>query len=365
MTTEEQRKEFIKGEAERYLQAMLEARAAGGNLADYVDNAGMDALKNITGYVGDKVEAVSTPRGANYVPTVTELDANGRPVGYDLFSRLMKDRIVLLDGEVNDAMASIACASLLFLAHIDKDGSPIGGKQAPNIDVYINSPGGSVLAGAAIYDVMRSINAPVTTIGIGMQASMGSILLAAGDKRVMTRGSKLMIHSIGSGTQGKQAEQEISLDSARRLFEDMKAVYIRHIGLTDDFWDKCCAHDTWFSADQAKRMGFIDEIIVGDRKPAPFESAASAYQAFNAKSREDDVPKTEDGILDLLQATSKNAGKGERIRPELLVALAQMAKYQTPELQAKKAAQAAPAAPANQNEAPKASKKAAATGPKA
>jgi ATP-dependent Clp protease protease subunit len=336
----------ISAKAAEYYNAMVAASKAGSPLEDYVDLAGMNALKKITGFAGKTDEK---PEGANIVPTVTEIDERGVARGYDLFSLLMKQRIVLLEGGVDETMASIACASLLYL-NSDASGSP-----KDEIKVHINSPGGSVIAGQAIYDVMRSIEAPVTTIGVGMQASMGSILLAAGDKRMMTRGSKLMIHSIGSQTQGKLAEQEIDLEVSRRLFEEMKAVYVRHIGLTPEFWDLTCARDTWFTADQALKMGFIHEVITGDRKPAPYEKAASDFLAASADKRNAEIPTTVEGIKDLLLGTSADGGKAERLRPECIVALSQMPKYWT----AAKKAEAKAAA--NDNKA--APKKAAGNGP--
>jgi ATP-dependent Clp protease, protease subunit len=328
------RLEWISTEAQKYYNAFKAAEADGGNLAAHLDKTGAEALQKLTGLAGGSDVKLD---GA-YVPSVIETDANGNRSAHDLFSLLLKQRIVLLQGQVDDSMAAVACASLLYLD------SAASGEAGKNIEVHIDSPGGSVIAGMAIYDVMRSISSPVTTIGMGMQASMGSILLAGGDTRMMTKGSKLMIHSIGSGTEGKQADQEISLDSARRLFVDLKAVYIRHIGLTDKFWDLTCAHDTWFSAEQAKKMGFIHEIIQENSSPqkkAPFEASAQQYLEFNQAARDNRVPKSTDEIKDLLQATSSNTGEGERLRPELLVELAQRPEFWTPELKAQKRAAAA------------------------
>lgn len=331
------RLERIRGEADRYLEQMLAAHNAGGKFEDFVEPAGVEALKKITAL------ADAVPQANRIVPTVTEVEG-GRERAYDLYSLLMKHRIVLLEGQVEDSMASVAVASLLYLE-----------KTAPgeNINVHINSPGGSVIAGLAIYDTMRSISSPVTTIGTGMQASMGSILLAAGDTRRMTRSSKLMIHSISSGTEGKLSAQEVSLEETRRLFDEMKAIYTRHIGLTPEFWHLTCAHDTWLTADQALKMGFIDDVIVGDRKPAPYEKSAEAFVRAAQDKREAEVPKTSREIKELLMATSSDDGKGERLRAELIVALAQMPEFWTAEkkaLVAEKAAKAAAAAAAPAND---------------
>jgi hypothetical protein len=168
------RLEYISAKGKEYYEQMMAAKEAGAPLEAFMDEAGANALRNIT------ASAVRGPVGevqANrLVPTVTEIE-NGRERGYDLFSLLMKQRIVLLEGQVDDAMASIACASLLYL------NSPASGDPTAPITVHVNSPGGSVLAGLAIYDTMRSIAAPIKTVGYGMQASMGSILLVAGDER--------------------------------------------------------------------------------------------------------------------------------------------------------------------------------------
>jgi len=336
MTTEETKRQQIKDDTAKYFNAMMDAHASGGNFEDHIDLAGMEALQQIT---------MGIP-----IPTVTELEG-GRMVGYDLFSRLMKDRIVMLLGQVDGSMSAVACASLLFLAHIDKDGAPItDGSKAPPIQVFIDSPGGSVIAGNAIYDTMRSINAEVITVGMGMQASMGSVLLAAGDVRKMTRSSKLMIHAMSSGTNGDISGQHISLDFTDRLSDEGNAIYVRHIGLTAKFWELACAapEGTWLSADQALKMGFIHEVITGDRKLAPYEKAAADFLRAAQDKRESAVAgKTLDELKEMLFRTGGKGGEAERSRPEVIVALSQMPEFWTEEKKMEMAAKAAVAAPAN------------------
>ncbi len=264
------------------------------------------------------------------VPSVRGKDGTG----YDIFSLLLKERIVMVNGQVEPAMAAVVMAQLRFLAFDDKD---------KNIDMLINSPGGSVIDGTAIYDVMRSISAPITTVGLGLQASMGSILMAGGDKRMMSKNAKLMIHSIASGTQGKLSEQEISLEVTRRLFEDMKAVYIRHIGLNEKFWDLICAKDTWLTADQAKKMGFIEKIYEGANggKKAPFEASADAFlKAAQDKRDADVVGKPTAELKEMFLGTADQDGIGERRRAEAIVELSQRPEFWTEELKAVKAAEA-------------------------
>jgi ATP-dependent Clp protease protease subunit len=275
-------------------------------------------------------------------------------VGYDLFSLLMKQRVVLLEGQVDDTMASIACASLLYLK------SEVCPNHDDPITVHINSPGGSVLAGLAIYDVMRSIKPKIITIGYGMQASMGSILLAAGDERMMTRNSSLMIHQISGGNEGKASAMEINMAFSEQLHEKLKNIYVRHVGLTHEFWDLALEHDTWLTADQAKKMGFIHKIIVGDAKPTPYEK--DSIRAEFQSSAEAQVPKTVEEIVAAVNSVSGQKGKWAAIRPELITAMSQYPRFWTETKKQEEADKATAAAaaktPANDDkvQAPAASK---------
>ncbi len=271
------------------------------------------------------------------VPSVRGKDGTG----YDIFSLLLKDRIIVINSQVEPAMAAVTIAQLRYLNEVDS--------QKP-IDVLINTPGGSVIAGRAIYDTMRSIEAPVRTVGLGMQASMGSILMAGGDVRLMAKGASLMIHSIASGTQGELSAQEIDMEQTRRLFDDMKSIYIRHIGLNERFWDLMCAKNTWLSAEQALKIGFINDIYKGSDKTAPFDSAADAFLKAKQDRREADVAgKSTMDLIFMFLGTADDDGIGERRRAEALVELAQRQEFWTPELAAMKKTQAATSKATNDN----------------
>jgi ATP-dependent Clp protease protease subunit len=290
---------------------------------------GVEALRKITN------KAAVDPSGA-YVPTIRDRDGSG----YDLFSLLMKERIVTLYGQVDDSMAAVAVASLLYLGSSDSPDS--SDKNDPRaIKVYINSPGGSVLAGFAIIDAMESLESKVITIGLGLQASMGSHLLAAGDVRKMTEKSFLMIHGASSRTEGKVTDQRNDLAATDVMVELGTANYIRHIGLTDEFWG-LCDKEAWFTAQQAKEIGFIKDILPArkeDNKHVLAEDSAQKFLFNKAAARQALVPATEHEIILALAGTGPNAKLGNEIRPELLVALAKMPKYWVVEKQEQFAAE--------------------------
>lgn len=336
-------RERIADKAADYLHKMLQASSEGKPLNAYFDEAGSNELYKVTASLGGG--PTNAPRT---IPSVTEIE-NGRERGYDLYSLLLKKRIILVEGQVEDTMASIVCASLLYL-NSDLSGE---GKSKEPITMYVNSPGGSVLAGLAIYDVMRSIDAKITTIGTGMQASMGSILLVAGDERKMTRSSKYMIHQplSGNGQSTQLTDIKLGADFTTRLKEDLVDIYVRHTGLNHDFWNTVLERDTWLSAEQAKKMGVVSDIIVGTNKATLHE--AFSIPADRKEYRESFVPKTAEGISDAINSDKElKNGKGGKtssfdIRPELVTALSQFDKYWTPSLKALKAEQAAAAGVSN------------------
>ncbi|MBI1216780.1 MAG: hypothetical protein GC185_13305 [Alphaproteobacteria bacterium] len=310
----------------------------------FKDDAGSEALRNITASANGG--PVGAAQGNRFVPTVTEVEG-GRERGYDLFSLLMKQRIVLLEGQVDDTMASIACASLLYL------NSPASGNPTDPITVHVNSPGGSVLAGLAIYDTMRSIAAPIKTVGYGMQASMGSILLVAGDERWMTRSSKYMIHQPlgGNGQSTQQTDMVISADLITRLREDLTDIYVRHTGLKHEFWDKVLERDTWLTADQALEMGVISEIVTGSRKK-------TIHEEFSHRSEKEDARlKQIEGKSALEIIALMNSAEGSTVRPECVVALSKMPEYWTPSRAAQEAEKTKAQAAANNNSKGAAKKK--------
>ncbi|MFN7879958.1 MAG: ClpP family protease [Sphingobacteriia bacterium] len=172
----------------------------------------------------------------------------------DVFSRLMMDRILFLGTGVDDQVANIIVAQLLFLQSAD---------AKKDVSIYINSPGGSVYAGLAIYDVMNHISPDVATICTGMAASMGAVLLAAGEKgkRAALPHSRVMIHQPMSGTQGQISDMEIALKEGRRIKEELYRILAVASGQTyDKIWEDS-DRDYWMIAEEAKAYGLVDEVI--------------------------------------------------------------------------------------------------------
>ena len=198
----------------------------------------------------------------NYVPIVVEQSNRGER-SYDIYSRLLKDRIVFVTGEIDDTMANLVIAQLLFLESEDPD------KDIHlYIHLYINSPGGSVSAGLAIYDTMQYIKPDVSTICMGMAASMASVLLAAGapGKRFALPYSRVMIHQPLGGVQGQASEIEITAREILRLRDEMNGILASHTGQTKEKIAQDTDRDNYMSSQQAKEYGLIDEVV--SRKPA-------------------------------------------------------------------------------------------------
>ncbi len=187
------------------------------------------------------------------VPTVVEETAKGERA-YDIYSRLLNDRIVFLGEDVNPHTANLVVAQLLFLAHED---------PKKDIKLYINSPGGSVYDGLAIIDTMNYIAPDVQTIGIGLQASMGAMLLSCGakGKRFILPNSRVMIHQPSSGTEGKITDQEIALKEGIYLKKRLAEILAKNTGKSLEQVEKDMDRDNWMSAEEAKKYGIIDEII--------------------------------------------------------------------------------------------------------
>ena len=190
------------------------------------------------------------------VPNVIVKTRDGER-GYDIYSRLLEDRIIFLGEEVNEHTANVVVAQLLHLANEDPD---------KDIQIYINSPGGSIYDGLAIYDTMQFIKPDVQTIGIGLQASMGAFLLSSGTKgkRMVLPNARVMIHQPSSGTQGKVTDQEISLREALHLKEKLAGMMAQNTGQKIDKVKADMERDFWMSADEAVKYGIVDEVI----KPA-------------------------------------------------------------------------------------------------
>ncbi|MBQ7903031.1 MAG: ATP-dependent Clp endopeptidase proteolytic subunit ClpP [Oscillospiraceae bacterium] len=187
------------------------------------------------------------------VPVVVEQTSRGER-SYDIFSRLLNDRIIMLSDEVNDATASLVVAQLLYLEGQDPD---------KDIHLYINSPGGSVTAGMAIYDTMQYIKCDVSTICIGMAASMGAFLLAAGakGKRYALPNSEIMIHQPLGGMQGQASDIKIHADRIIKMKEKLNTILAERTGQTLEQVTKDTDRDNFLSADEACAYGLIDKVI--------------------------------------------------------------------------------------------------------
>lgn len=187
------------------------------------------------------------------VPTVVE-ETNRGERAYDIYSRLLKERVVFLGDQVTPETANIVIAQLLHLAYED---------PKKDIKLYINSPGGSVYDGLAIIDTMNYIEPDVQTIGIGLQASMGAMLLSAGakGKRFALPNARIMIHQPSSGTEGKITDQEIALKEGIYLKKVLIDMMAKNTGKSAKEIEKDMDRDNWMSAQEAKAYGIIDEVI--------------------------------------------------------------------------------------------------------
>lgn len=187
------------------------------------------------------------------VPTVVEETARGERA-YDIYSRLLNDRIVFLGEQVDSHTANLVVAQLLYLANED---------PKRDIKLYINSPGGSVYDGLAIIDTMDYIKPDVQTIGIGLQASMGAMLLSCGakGKRFVLPNSRIMIHQPSSGTEGKVTDQEITLRESIFVKKRLAEIFAERTGKTLKQVEKDMDRDNWMSAEEALAYGIVDEII--------------------------------------------------------------------------------------------------------
>ena len=179
--------------------------------------------------------------------------------GYDLFSRLLKDRIILLTGEVNDEMAASIVGQLLFLEAQDPD---------KDISIYINSPGGSVTAGMAIYDTMQHIRCDVSTICVGLAASMGAFLLAGGTKgkRIALPNAEIMIHQPSAGTHGQITDMSIHLKRLETVKRRMNTILSENTGRDIEEVTAACERDNFMLAEEAMAFGLVDQVLYSNKK---------------------------------------------------------------------------------------------------
>ena len=190
---------------------------------------------------------------SNLVPMVVEQSSKGERA-YDIYSRLLKERIIFLTGQINDNVASLVTAQLLFLEAED---------PKKEIYLYINSPGGLVTAGLGIYDTMQYVKPDISTLCIGQAASMGSFLLAAGTKgkRFSLPNSRIMVHQPSAGFQGQATDIEIHANEVLSLKKRLNEIYSKHTGKTVDEIKSALERDNFMTADVAQSFGLIDEVV--------------------------------------------------------------------------------------------------------
>lgn len=211
-------------------------------------------------YAQHNVRTLGNPQGLTpYIIEERQLNISQ----LDVFSRLMMDRIIFLGTGIDDQVANIVQAQLLFLESAD---------AKRDVQLYINSPGGSVIGGLGIYDVMQYITPDVATICTGLAASMGSILLAAGTagKRTCLNHSRVMIHQPLGGMQGQVTEMEITYKLIKKMQKELYDIYVTHTGQAYDKISEDCERDNWMTATEAKAYGLIDDVLTrsNDRKNA-------------------------------------------------------------------------------------------------
>jgi ATP-dependent Clp protease protease subunit len=189
----------------------------------------------------------------NLIPTVIEKSQYGERA-YDIYSRLLKERIIFLGGPINDIVANSIIAQMLFLASQD---------PKKDIQLYINSPGGSVTAGMAIYDTMQYVKCPISTVCVGIAASMGATLLAAGEKgkRFALPNSQILLHQVAGGVTGAAVEIEITAKQIVKIKEKLNKILAKHTGQPLDKVERDTDRDFYLDAQEAKEYGIIDEVL--------------------------------------------------------------------------------------------------------
>jgi ATP-dependent Clp protease, protease subunit len=197
--------------------------------------------------------------GNSLVPMVVEQSARGERA-YDIFSRLLKDRIIFLTGPVYDEVSALICAQLLFLESEN---------PSKDISFYINSPGGVVSAGLAIYDTMQYVRSPVSTVCVGLVASMGSLLLTAGatGKRFALPNARIMVHQPSGGAQGQATDIEIQAREILTLRKRLNEIYVRHTGQPIEAIERKLERDSYMSAEESRDFGLVDAVV--ESRPVP------------------------------------------------------------------------------------------------
>jgi ATP-dependent Clp protease protease subunit len=215
--------------------------------------------QNIGNFPFSVQDRTQDPIQANLVPMVVEQTNRGERA-YDIFSRLLKERIIFLNGPIDDGVASLVCSQLLFLESEN---------PTKDISMYINSPGGIVTSGLAIYDTMEYIRPDVSTVCMGQAASMGSLLLTAGaaGKRFSLPNARIMTHQPSGGFQGQATDIEIHAKEILDLRQRLNGIYEKHSGKTIKQIEKIMDRDTFMTAEDAKNFGLIDQVV--EKRPVP------------------------------------------------------------------------------------------------
>ena len=215
--------------------------------------------QNIGNFPFSVQDRIQDPIQANLVPMVVEQTNRGERA-YDIFSRLLKERIIFLNGPIDDGVASLVCSQLLFLESEN---------PTKDISMYINSPGGIVTSGLAIYDTMEYIRPDVSTVCMGQAASMGSLLLTAGaaGKRFSLPNARIMTHQPSGGFQGQATDIEIHAKEILDLRQRLNGIYEKHSGKTIKQIAKIMDRDTFMKAEDAKTFGLIDQVV--EKRPVP------------------------------------------------------------------------------------------------
>lgn len=262
---------------------------------------------------------------------------------------MFKNRIIMVLGEVNTQMMANIVAQLKHLETADS-------KKA--ITMLINSPGGSVVDGMAIFDIMREVKCPIHTVGNGFQASMGSILLAGGDERRMTENSQLLIHQIMGGNRSgtQHTDMEISSAHMSKLHESLKNVYVAFTGLNHKFWDIVGERDTILSAEQAKKMGFINDVVKPEKPVGPY--ADEARRPAGEKNWLNNMVQAKIDTMSAAEVKSAlaqgqaNEAEWGRYRAELVTRLAEFPEFWVEKRKQEAALKAQPVAVANDDASP-------------
>jgi ATP-dependent Clp protease, protease subunit len=210
--------------------------------------------------MSDILNSMQEPQGLGYIPMVIEQSGRGER-SYDIYSRLLKERVIFLVGPVNDMTANLVVAQLLFLEAENPD---------KDISLYINSPGGSVTAGMSIYDTMQFVKPDVSTLCVGQAASMGAFLLAAGakGKRFSLPNSRVMIHQPSGGFQGQSSDIQIQAKEIMYLREKLNAILANHTGRSAEEIDRDTERDNFMSAEESVKYGMIDKVIANRAEAA-------------------------------------------------------------------------------------------------